>query len=217
MTQKIENKNVDFNEFIGWFTALLFPFAARGLLDITRIPIISSSIYYLVFGIFIRIKLDGHLPYFKPQFIKVKWETAGFFLSAVLSSFLYLNGVNPISLPATSMAANLIVFALINGSFEHLVWANIYELAGSRHKYMGVAAATIYVSLIHALFWGRFIPSPHGGSSIFFILSQLLVLWIPLRIYVKTKDLTIWSIQHILYNMLAVVIGGFGIGLYLHF
>lgn len=212
----MENKTINFNEFIGWFIALLFPFAARGLMDITRIPLISAIIYYSVFGIYIRIKMDGRLPYFKPQLNKIKWEILIFALVAVSCSILYVTGVSAVKVSTWSMVMNLVVFALINGTFEHLVWVNIYELTASRNKYLGVAASTIYVGLIHAIYWSQFIPSPKGGNVILFMVFQLLILWIPLRIYIKTKDLTIWSIQHILYNTLAVIIGGFGIGLYIH-
>ena len=211
----MENNEVDFNEFVGWFIALMFPFAAFGLMEVTKMPIISAAIYYLVFGIYLRYKMDGRLPYFKPQLSKVKLESFIFLLVAILCAYLYITQVKPVDIKTSEMVINLFVFAMINGTFEHLVWVNIYDLAGQRKKYLGVIASTIYVGLIHAMFWSKFIPAPNGGNAFLFILSQVLVLWVPLRIYAKTKDLTIWSIQHILYNVLAVVIGGFGISMYL--
>jgi hypothetical protein len=211
----MENHETNFNEFIGWFIALIFPFAALGLMEVTKMPIISAAIYYLVCGIYIRYKLDGKLPYLKPQFSKVKLESFLFLIGALICAYLYLVGVKPVEVITGEMIINLFVFAIINGTFEHLVWVNIYDLAGQRKKYLGVIASTIYVGLIHAMFWSKFIPAPEAENNFVFILSQLLILWIPLRIYAKTKDLTIWSIQHILYNILAVVVGGFGISLYL--
>jgi len=76
----MENTKANFNEFIGWFIALLFPFAAFGLMEVTKIPIISAAIYYLVFGIYIRYKLDGRLPYLKSQLKKIKLESFAFFI-----------------------------------------------------------------------------------------------------------------------------------------
>jgi len=204
-------------QFTGWFIALGFPLMARSLMEMTRIPLLSALIYYGVFGILIRLCVFGRLPYFRISVKNVRSELVLFALSAVFCSVLYIRGVAAPAAPDGGMIANLFVFALLNGSFEHLVWVNIYELAGWRNQYLGVLACTLYVSLIHVVFWSCFIPSPAGGSAWLFILSQLLVLWIPLRIYVKTGDLTIWSIQHILYNMLAVLIGGFSLGMYLHY
>ncbi len=193
----------------------MFPFAAYGLMEITRIPLLSALIYYGICGIYIRIKLDGKLPYFNPQLKKVKVEVILFALSGILCGALYLSGeysIHPISL---GLVLNLFAFAILNGSFEHLVWVNIYDLAGERKKYLGVIASTIYVGLIHVFYWTRFLPTETIKYLPLFVSAQMLIFFIPLRIYEKTGDLTIWSIQHILYNCLSVLFGGFTIMMYL--
>jgi len=128
---------------------------------------------------------------------------------------IYIKEVNPVHINTSDMIINLFAFALINGTFEHLVWVNIYDLAGKRKKYLGVIATTVYVGLIHILYWSKFIPAPDVGNTPIFMVNQFLLLFIPLRIYAKTKDLTLWSIQHVIYNILAVAIGGFGISMFL--
>lgn len=122
-----------------------------------------------MFGIYIRYKPDGRLPYLKPQFKKVKVESLAFLLGAILCSYLYLNGVKSVKISTSEMFINLFVFALINGTFEHLVWVNIYDLAGQRKKYLGLIASSIYVGLIHAMFWSKFITVPKGGNAFIFM------------------------------------------------
>lgn len=211
----INKSQLNLNEFVGWFIALMFPFAAYGLMEITRIPILSALIYYGVCGIYIRMKLDGKLPYFRPQMHKVKIEIGLFAMGGILCGALYLSGSYDMLPLSWELILNLFAFALLNGSFEHLVWVNIYDLAGVRKKYLGVIASTIYVGLIHVFYWTKFLPTEGIKYLVLFVVAQMLIFYIPLRIYEKTKDLTIWSIQHILYNCLSVLFGGFSIIMYL--
>ena len=212
----VTEKSAFLYQFTGWFIALGFPLMASSFMDLTGIPLLSALIYYFIFGIFLRIRLLGRLPYFRIQFAKIKWEALLFGICAVVCSVLYATGFSSLPRFSYGLLINLFVFALLNGSFEHLVWVNIYDLAGYRCKILGVLASTIYVSAIHILFWTRFIPASNINLPAF-IVSQTLLLWIPLRIYAKTGDVTLWSIQHIIYNTLAVLIGGFSIGMYLGF
>ena len=203
------------DEFLGWMIALLFPFTAVGLMNVTGVPLLSALIYYGVFGIYLRIKMTGRLPYFKPQLSKVKVETLLLIFSGGLCGYLYLLAEPNFQPLTTGLLLNLFVFTLLNGTFEHLVWVNIYELAGKRKKYLGVIASTIYVSLIHTCFWLHFLPTGNIENIFLFVAAQLLIFYIPLRIYVKTNDLTLWSLQHILYNSLTVLFGGFSLWIFL--
>ncbi len=214
--QLINDKNVlVLDEFLGWMIALLFPFAAVGLMDVTGVPLLSALVYYFVFGVYLRVKMTGSLPYFKPQLGRVKIEALLLALSGILCGYLYLAGEGELQTLNVGLILNLVVFTLLNGTFEHLVWVNIYELAGKRKKYLGVIASTIYVSLIHTCFWLHFLPTGTIENIPLFVAAQLLIFYIPLRIYVKTNDLTLWSIQHILYNALTVLFGGFSLWIFL--
>lgn len=117
-------------EFVGWCIALLFPFAALGLMEVTKVPLLSALIYYGVFGIYLRIKMDGRLPYFKPQISKVRVETVLFIISGILCCYLYLSGASSLQPITWGLIINIFVFSILNGTFEHLVWVNIYDLAG---------------------------------------------------------------------------------------
>lgn len=212
---EVDKKDLRSEEFVGWVIAVLFPFAAFGLMEITRIPFLSALIYYGIFGIYLRMKMDGRLPYFRPQMGNVKVEIIFFVLSALLCCYLFLSGESSLQPFNLGIILNLFAFTLLNGAFEHLVWVNIYELAGKRKKYLGVIATTIYVSLIHVFFWLKFLPTGTIKYLVVFVCAQMLILYIPLRIYAKTKDLTLWSIQHIIYNSLTVLFGGFTIWMFL--
>lgn len=207
-------QNLKVKQYIGWFLAILFPFSARAIMDITKTPLISALIYWGVCGIALRLSYEKNLPYFKPQLKKVKKELVFFILATIFCGYLFVSGSVTLAVPVNELILNAFLFALLNGSFEHLVWVNIFDLAGSRIKLNGYIAAFIYVGLIHAIFWSRFMPVPQH-NTLLFIVSQFLIFIIPLRMYTKTKDLTLWSIQHILYNLMAVFFTNFGVSAFL--
>lgn len=207
-------QNAKVKQFTGWFIALFFPFSARAIMDITRTPFVSALIYWVVCGIMLRLSYEKSLPYFKPQFNKIKKEISIFLLATILCAYLFISGTIISAVPVRELILNAFLFALLNGSFEHLVWVNIFDLAGSKIKLNGYIAAFIYVGLIHAFFWGKFMPVPQHNTALF-IISQLLIFIIPLRIYTKTKDITLWSIQHIVYNLMAVFFTNFAVSAFL--
>jgi hypothetical protein len=206
-------QNLRVKQFLGWFLAVIFPFAARGIMDVTEKPILSIVVYLGVCGILLRYVMEKKLPYFKPQFLKVKKEIILFILATILCGYLYVNGYSGCPVNAKQLILNIFIFAILNGSFEHLVWINIFDLAGCKVKIGGVFATFTYVVLINALFWSRFLPEPKSNMSLF-IIGQGLMLFIPLVIYMKTKDITIWSIQHIIYNLIGVIFANFGVGVF---
>lgn len=208
-------QNIKIKQYIGWFIALFFPFAARAIMDVTKIPLISALIYWLVCGILLRLQFEKDLPYFKPQFKKVKKELLLLILATAICAYLYISGSVKAKVPAQELILNAFVFAFLNGSLEQLVWVNILDLAGSRIKLNGYIAAFVFIGLIHAVFWGAFMPVP-ATNTLVFIACQIFIFVIPIFIYTKTKDLTIWTIQHILYNLMAVFFTNFGIHTFLH-
>jgi hypothetical protein len=207
-------QNTRLKQYLGWALAIIFPFAARGIVDITRIPLVAALIYWLICGILLRYTLQKNLPYFKPGFKDVEKEIVVLGIATGVSVYLYILGVNAVRLPLRELLLNTIFFAMLNGVFEQLVWTNIYDLAGCKVKLMGSVAVLTYIILTQWLFWGQLIPSPQVNTSLFMI-SQTVMFLIPLLIYRKTRDLTIWSIQRILYNIVLIYFGGFGISMFI--
>lgn len=208
-------QNIKLKQYIGWFIAIFFPFTARAIMDATRIPLISALIYWGICGIILRLSFEKKLPYFNPQFKKVKKELVFLVLATTLCAYLFISGATTVKVPARELIFNAFIFVLLNGSLEYLVWVNIFDLAGSKIKLNGYVAAFIYVFLIHAVFWKNFMPVPEA-NTIVFIISQVFIFVIPFIVYTKTKDITICCIQHILYNLLVVFFTNFGIITFLH-
>lgn len=207
--------NARIKQFLGWFLAIMFPFAARGIMDSSKIPMASALIYWLICGILLRYLLERKLPYFRPKFTLVKNEVIVLAAVTAVSAYLYRTNVDPTAVSLRDLILNGLLFAFLNGWFEQLVFANIYDLAGCKIKLEGIIAAIISIILIYAFYWKNFMPV-HLAGSITFLTSQCLAFIIGIRIYNKTEDLTIWSVQQIVYNLFAVFLGGFGINMFIH-
>lgn len=208
-------QNVRVKQFVGWYITLLFPFAAVGITNITKIPLLAASVYWVVCGIILRYCMDKRFPYLHPQFGKVKKETVSLILVTALASYFYIKGYRGYSVSNSEITINILVYAVLNGVFEQLVWINIMDLVGAKFKILGFVASFIYVILINYFFWLKFVPLPIGYGTAF-LFSEALMFLISLTIYIKTQDLTIWSIQHIIYNIVIVISSGFGINALLH-
>lgn len=208
-------QNIKLKEYIGWFITIFFPFAAREIMDITRIPLISALFYWGICGVMLRLSFEKKLPYFNPQFKKVKKELVLLVVVTALCAYLFISGSNAAKIPVKELVFNAFLFAVLNGSFEQLVWVNIFDLVGSKIKLNGYVATFIGVGLIRAVFWITFIPLPEANTIVFIIL-QIIIFVIPFIIYTKTKDITIWSIQNIFCNLLVVFFANFGVSSFLH-
>ncbi|KAJ50853.1 hypothetical protein BD780_003667 [Clostridium tetanomorphum] len=203
-------QNIRVKQYLGWFITFTFPLAIKELMEMTNRPIIAAAFYWFICGILLRYTMEQRLPYFNPNYKKVKREIILLFLVTFLCGYLYVDWIGYSKVMINrNLVMNMFIFALLNGAFEHLVWINIFDLAGSKLKINGFMAACIYTVLIHILFWSKFMPIP-GLDKVLFLLSEGLMFIIPFIIYVKTEDITIWSIQHIIYNLIIVIFGGFG-------
>lgn len=203
-------------QFLGWFIAVLFPFTAKGLMDYIKNPYISVIIYFIVCGVLLRYLMDKKLPYFNPQIKKVKREIIVLVVSSIICEFLYINMSSTHIASSNALLTNLFLYGIIGGCFEQLVWINIFELAGAKSKIIGSAAAIVNIALMYCIFWGQIMPLTIT-NNIWFILAQLVVISSAFTIYIKTNDITIWSIQHIICNLISIFYLGFGTGLFLYF
>lgn len=204
-------QNIRVKQFLGWSIALVFPFTIWGIMNITKMPIIAAMVYWIFCGVILRFVIDKKFPYFNMQVSKVKKELIFLVIvTAIICSFFY--GINSSfykKMPINDQILNLFLFAFLNGWLEQLVWVNIIDLAGCRVKMLGFAASSIYVILIHMFFWFKFMPMPQG-NIVLFIFAQGFMYFTGVTIYVKTRDITLWSIQHIIYNAIVVLLTGFG-------
>lgn len=201
-------------QWVGWFIAIIFPFSAWGIVKFTNSPILPALIYWIGIGIVLRFTFDKNLPIFKPQISRVKKEIVVFVIITIIAAYYYSKG-SRIETNAWYIIFNSILYGFVNGFLEILAWVNIVDLAGARIKLNGYLALFVYVALIDGLFWSRFMPQ-FPGSLYVLILIQLVMLITGLSVYRKTKDVTIWSIQHIVFNLTVVLLTGFGVNLFIH-
>ena len=204
--------------FLGICLAVFFPFAAKAIMEYTGAPIVSAALYWLIFGLILKMIVSKRFPYFNIQFNKIWIETIALLIVDAVAFYIYIRE-SAISFGSIKInqdiLINLIIFAVLDGIFEQIVWINIYELFGNKFKVVGLLFSVGFVTLMYLLFWSKFIPMP-GNNIQLFILLQILLYALPFAIYIKTRDLTIWTIQHILYNIIIVLIGNFGFSVFLH-
>ena len=208
-------QNARIQQFLGWFMAMLFPFTAKGIIEITNTPIIAALVYWCVCGILLRYALDKKLPYFHPHTSKVKKEIVILIFATVLCIYLYIRGKETLFVAKDDLVFKAFLFAFLNGSLEQLVWINIFDLAGCKKTMLGIVAVIVYVGLTHFVFWESFIPIP-GVNAALFTFFQGIIFLVLFFTYVKTKDITLWSIQHIICNLFAVFMGSLGISAFLY-
>ena len=202
-------QNLSIKQYMGWFMSLFFPFTIRGIMDITKLPLIAAVIYWFICGLLLRYLVDKKLPYCSPKIKYIKREIVASLLLTLLSIYFYISVCNQHSIFIKGQILNSLVFALLNGCFQQLVWVNIFELAGARIKLSGLIAVFIHIVLINSFFWNNFIAMPNIHTSLF-IMSQGFLIIILFIIYMKTDDITILSLQNIIYNLIIVFVNGFG-------
>jgi hypothetical protein len=207
-------QNYRLKEYIGWCTVFLFPFALMGVTEVTGIGLAAVLIYIGASGFFLRKVIENKIPYFNPRFNGIHYEL--FSAVAALSAFAYTLFTNHglESYAYEQIVLIIIFFAIIKGLTEQLIMVNIFDLVGCKIKlpgYIGVALNTIFM---YVLFWNKFIIASAWNSSVI-IFFQLVLTFISINIYFKTKDTTICSVFQILFNVIIVLSCGFNINLYL--
>jgi hypothetical protein len=207
-------QNLRMKQFIGWFIAIISPFAAKGLMEASKVPLLTALVFWLVCGVILRFILEKQLPYFEPQVDKVKKETIALALVTIIFIVIYLSNIVFVAIPLRELLLNVIFFAFLNGVLEQLIMINIYDMAGCRVRLSGLIAAFLYALLIYTIFWGSFMPNPVFNTFVFVII-EAITFTLPLAIYEKTHDLTIWSIQRLICNVIIVYFGGFSINMFI--
>lgn len=206
-------QNARIQQFFGWFMAIFFPFTAKGLMEITKMPIIVALVYWGICGILLRCVMDKKLPYFHSQANKIKKEIFILSFAIILYGYLCARGRGFLLVPMEDEGIKIFLFAVLNGCFEQLVWINIFDLAGCKKSILGIAAVFVYVALMNIMFFGKIMPMVQGDTTLF-IISQSIIFTVLFFMYIKTRDITIWSIQYIIYNLFVVFLGGFKITIF---
>lgn len=200
--------NMKLKEFLGWFAALLFPFAAVGIKETVGGGAIAALVYFGICGCLLRTISDAGMPYFSPklrmtakQLIRLL-SIFAIFAAFILTEFKF----KPYPLVEGLMLVTL--FVIPKGLFEQLVTINAYELAGARLKLSGYAAGILSSAAMYLLYWDRFI-TVSVLNWVILILFQSVFNLFAINVYRKTKDVTLCSIVQIMFNLAVVFFCGF--------
>ena len=204
--------------YTGICLSLLLPFAIKSIMDVTKMPIAAAITAWIICGIVLRRIITRSNPYFHPKTRNALIETIILTAGFILAAYVLFRGIdfNPGEITINKdIIINIILFAILNGVFEQLILINIYDLAGCDYQIFGLLFSVIYVFLVNCIFYSKFLPVTLEKDYIFYI-SQAIVMIVPLIIYSKTKDITIWTILKIIYNILIVLFYGFGYNMFLY-
>ncbi|MDP4089981.1 MAG: hypothetical protein Q8930_12015 [Bacillota bacterium] len=209
-------QNFRLKQFLGWGVAIIFPLAARGLIDLGYLSLAAVLIYWLFCGLVLRGIIHIRFPFFRVQAAAVKKELIATVLFTFAGAAMYILYFEKRSDNVVEVLLGTLVFVIVNGVLEPLIWANVYDLAGCRIKVSGYLATAVGILLMYTLFWHtycNFLPVNNPGV----ILLQIIILGLPVLIYEKTGDITIWSLQHAIYSLVMLYAAGFDISRLMNF
>lgn len=197
--------NVDL--MIALATTFLLPVACWLLWSWTG-ALIPLILYYGVFCVGVVLWRKGSLQYVRPR----TWALPLFlFLLAfqLLAQLCAALTVVPANDPLPGVAATLVFWVPVNALSEQLLWVYIYESFQTRWDgrigravgtVAGILMTLVFVGLIHALFWGEFLP---GFTSVFplsqiFFASQFVMTVGYLFLYQRTGSMVPLFLLHVI-------------------
>jgi len=125
-------QNMKLKEFLGWFTAVMFPFASRGISEITGGGAIAALVYFGICGWLLRTLSDSGMPYFSPKLRTSLRQTLRLVsVFAIFAAFVFTE----FKFKTYHMVDGILLvtlFVIPKGVFEQLVTVNVYDLAGAR-------------------------------------------------------------------------------------
>ncbi|HEY5575539.1 MAG TPA: hypothetical protein VIK34_02350 [Clostridiaceae bacterium] len=201
-------QNTKMKELIGWFAAVIFPFASIGISGTTGGGAIAALIYFGICGWLMRTIADSGMPYFNPGLKTVIKQLMRLAFVCILFWIVISAEYEFKTYPVLEAAMLVTLFVLPKGVFEQLVTVNLFELAGARVKLMGYAAGIMSSVMMYLLYWDKFIKVSLLGGLVL-ILFQVILNFFTINIYRKTKDITVCSILQILFNLAVVFFCGF--------
>jgi len=179
----------------------LLPVACWLLLEWSG-ALLPLILYYGVFCIAIVLWRKKSLDYVRPVNWAIKLFVALLIIQIVTQIAAYLTIV-PVNDPWQGVLLTLIIWVPINAAMEQILWVYIFDAFETRWTerrkrfiggVIGMILSIMFVGLIHALFWGKFLPSFESiapWSQIFFI-AQFIITPGYLLLYRRTGSM--WPI-----------------------
>jgi hypothetical protein len=185
----------------------LLPVACYLLLNTTG-ALLPLLLYYGVFCVGVVLWRKGSLDYARP----VTWALPLFLLLLAVQLISQLGGaltIVPRNDDLLGVALTLLIWVPMNALAEQLLWVYIFDAFETRWTerrkrlvggLIGVFLTVVFVGFIHALFWGRFLPSFENvapWSQIFFA-SQFVLTIGYLFLYRRTGSMVPIFLIHII-------------------
>jgi hypothetical protein len=201
-------QNMRMKELIGWFAAVIFPFANLGISGTTGGGAIAALIYFGICGWLMRPIADSGMPYFNPRLKTVTKQLMRLAFVCILFGIVISSEYEFKTYPILEAIMLVTLFVVPKGVFEQLVTVNLFDLAGVRIKMMGYAAGIMSSVMMYLIYWDKFIKVT-PLSWMVLILFQMILNFFTINIYRKTKDITVCSILQIIFNLAVVFFCGF--------
>ncbi len=200
--------------------ALGLPYACSLLLDSVGGALAGLAAYYLLGCVAIPQWRKGSLDYGRP----VRWPWGLFLPSLLLPAALA--AINWGSLPRSGAAPvgillTALVWAPLNGWLEQLSW--LYVLDAWRNRWrsgplrwvglaVGIVLLVALVTLIHLLFWARFLPVSEGSRFAWASIPLNLLLTAGYALmYYRARSFWPTFVVHTLVDLQLVLIAGYSI------
>jgi hypothetical protein len=217
--KRFQSTNIDI--IIALVATFLLPLACSALLDMNG-ALLPLALYYGVFCVLVVYWRKGSLEYVRP----LAWVPVLFFLLLAVQLLAQLSGAMTIE-PARStdqlgIALTLVIWAPLNALMEQLLWIYIFDAFANRTSSkkaglvlagVGILMTLTFVGMIHALFWGRFLPSyatMMPWTAIFFA-SQFIMTIGYIVLYRKTGSMWLIFPLHLIADAALVIFGQYSI------
>jgi len=217
----IEFKPSNLDLLLAVIASIGMPLLCGFLYDFTGsfIPIL---IYYVIFCIGVVKWRKKSFEYHLPQ----NWDWKIFIALLAIQIITQILALI-IIIPAASFDAigfylTLFIWAPVNSIMEQLIWIYVYDAFARRFPgtprknlfvVLGILLSIILVGLIHAFFWGKFLPGFNHIApfyQIFFVL-QLIITPGYILLYTRTRSILPIALIHIISDVALVIGAGYSI------
>jgi hypothetical protein len=162
----------------------LLPVACMLLLNWSG-ALLPLALYYGVFCFALVYWRKGSLEYFKP----ISWVWPLFLFLLAIQALTQVSGaltIVPTNDDLVGVVLTLLLWVPLNAFAEQLLWVYIFDSFETRWTerrkrfiggVIGILLTLIFVGMIHALFWGSFLPSFESVApwSYIFFASQFII------------------------------------------
>jgi membrane protease YdiL (CAAX protease family) len=215
---KFRSTNLDLA--LALVATFLLPVACMVLLDWSG-ALLPLVLYYVVFCFALVYWRKGSLEYFKP--ISWVWPLFLFLLAIqVLTQVAGALTIIPTDDEMVGVVLTLLLWVPLNALAEQLLWVYIFDSFETRWTerrkrfiggIVGILLTLVFVGMIHALFWGSFLPSFESVApwSYIFFATQFIIT--PGYLFLYRRSGSMWPIfaLHIIADATLVIAAQYSI------